>query len=69
MITYVNDTSTWEDWQRDYRLGIILILPPPEVSDEIDLLRARYDPRSAAICPAHISLSDPLCREVCPALA
>ena len=59
----------WEDWQRDYRLGIILILPPPEVSEEIDRLRAMYDPRSAAICPAHISLSDPLCREMCPALA
>lgn len=69
MITYATDTSTWEDWQRDYRWGIILILPPPEVSKEINPLRARYDPRSAAVCPAHISLSDPLNREMCPALA
>ncbi len=52
MITYVNNTSTWEDWQRAYRLGIILILPPPEVSEEINRLRARYDPRSAVWCPA-----------------
>ena len=69
MITYVEDTSKWEDWQRDYRLGVILILPPPDVSREIDLLRARYDPRSAAWCPTHISLSDPLSREMSPALA
>ena len=69
MITYVEDTSKWEDWQRNYRLGLILILPPPDVSREIDLLRARYDPRSAAWCPSHISLSDPLSREMTPALA
>ncbi len=69
MITYTEDTSRWEDWQRGYRLGVILILPPSDVSREIDLLRARYDPRSAAWCPTHISLSDPLSREMCPALA
>ena len=23
----VEDTSKWEDWQRDYRLGLILIMP------------------------------------------
>ncbi len=69
MITYVTDTTKWEDWQRGYRLGVILILPPRDVSREIDLLRERYDPRSAAWCPAHISLSDPLSREMSPALA
>ncbi len=69
MITYAADTSKWEDWQRGYRLGVILILPPPDVSREVDFLRARYDPRSAAWCPAHISLSDPLCCEMSPAFA
>ena len=69
MITYATDTSKWEDWQRGYRLGVILILPPPDVSREVDSLRARYDPRSAAWCPAHISLSDPLSSEMSPALA
>lgn len=69
MIKYVDDTSKWENWQRDYRLGVILILPPPDVSREIDLLRARHDPRSAAWCPAHVSLSDPLSSEMSPALA
>ena len=69
MITYVTDTSKWEDWQRDYRMGVILILPPPDVSREIDILRTRYDPRSAAWCQAHVSLSDPLCCEMSPAIA
>lgn len=69
MIKYVDDTSKWENWQRDYRLGVILILAPPDVSRGIDLLRARYDPRSAEWCPAHISLSDPFSREMSPSLA
>jgi len=69
MITYVEDTSKWEDWQRDYRLGVILILPQPDVSREIDILRASHDPRSAAWCPAHVSLSDPLSSEMNSALA
>ena len=54
------DTSNWEDWQRDYRFGLLLILLPGEVSEKIDRLRAKYDPRSHAICPPHISISDPL---------
>ena len=59
-VTYAADTSNWEDWQRDYRLGLILIVPPPKVSTLIDSLRVEYDPRSAAICQSHISVSDPL---------
>ncbi len=67
--SYVEDTSDWADWQRDYRLGLILILPPEHVARRIDALRARHDPRSHAICPAHISISDPLRREMTPGLA
>ena len=26
MVNYVTDTSRWEKWQRDYRLGLILIM-------------------------------------------
>ena len=66
MITYAADTTKWEDWQRDYRLGLILIMPPEEVSRQIDPLRAKYDPYAFAICPAHISVSDPLQREMTP---
>jgi hypothetical protein len=68
MVTYVTDTSRWESWQCDYRLGLILIMPPEEVSQQINPLRARYDPQAFGICPAHISLSDPLRREMTPAL-
>lgn len=60
MIAYAEDTAAWAPWQRDYRLGLILILPPPEVAQVFDRLRRRFDPRSHAICPAHISVSDPL---------
>ena len=60
MIPYTIDTSKWESWQRDYRLGLLLIMPPKEVSEKTDPLRAKYDPRSYAICPTHISVSDPL---------
>jgi hypothetical protein len=66
MVTYVTDTSKWEEWQVDYRLGLILIMPPPEVSSLIDPLRARYDPVAFAICPTHISISDPLRLEMTP---
>ena len=60
MVTYVTDTSRWEDWQKDYRLGLILIMPPREVSRLIDPLRSKYDPKAFHSCPTHISISDPL---------
>ena len=63
------NTDHWESWQRDYLRGLILILPPDEVSGPIDALRQRYDPRSAASCGAHISLSDPLNVEMSEARA
>ena len=56
-------TDAWPDWQRPYRLGVVLVLPPNPVRAEIDLLRARYDSRSHAAAPAHISLTVPLQRE------
>ncbi len=64
MFDYANDIEHWEDWQRDYRYGVILILPPSELAAEIDSLREQHDPKSHAISPAHISVSDPLCRPI-----
>jgi hypothetical protein len=61
---HVVDTARWESWQRDYRFGVILVMPPPDVASSIDALRQAYDPKSHAICPAHISVSDPLPREL-----
>jgi hypothetical protein len=61
---HVVDTSRWETWQRDYQFGVILVMPPPDVAPSFDALRQAYDPKSYAICPAHISVSDPLPREL-----
>ena len=58
------DTSGWEPWQQDYRFGVILLMPPPHVAAPIDALRQAYDPKSHAICSAHISVSDPLRRQL-----
>lgn len=68
MVSYAEEMSDWEQWQRDYRLGVILILPPPEVAQQIDPLRAKYDPRSFATSPTHISVTDPLSKEMTPDL-
>jgi 2'-5' RNA ligase len=54
---------TWLDWQKHYRLGVILVLPPEPVRSRIDLLRARYDPQSHKNVEAHISLTVPLQKE------
>ena len=68
MIRYAQNTDSWKDWQLDYRLGLILIMPPKEVSDLIDPLRKQYDPKSHATCSTHISVSDPLSLEMTPGL-
>ena len=68
MTGYAEHTDGWEDWRLDYRLGLILILPPQHVSDLIDHMRRKYDPKSHAICPTHISVSDPLSHEMTPDL-
>jgi hypothetical protein len=56
--------SNWEPWQHDYRFGVVLVLPPAHVAAPIDALRQVYDPKSHAICSAHISVSDPLPRQL-----
>lgn len=50
----------WEPWQEEYRHGAFYLFPPPEIALVVNELRQRYDPRSAAICDAHVSLSEPL---------
>lgn len=63
-IDYASDLSTWESWQRAYLFGVLLILPPAEIAEKFNRLRQRYDPASAAISPAHISVSKPLGAEL-----
>lgn len=50
----------WEPWQHEYRHGAFYLFPPADVAAAVNGLRRRYDPASAAICDAHISLSEPL---------
>lgn len=57
---YAANVSHWEDWQKQYRYGIILIIPTDPLRSCVNDLRARYDPIGQAICEAHISLTVPL---------
>lgn len=50
----------WEPWQHEYRHGAFYLFPPADVAAGVNELRARHDPKAAAICDAHISLSEPL---------
>jgi 2'-5' RNA ligase len=61
---YVEDISLWRDWQKEYRYGAILVLPPDPPLKIIDEMRTQYDPIMQAVCGAHISLTLPLVREV-----
>jgi hypothetical protein len=61
-IRYAQDTSSWTDWQLEYRYGVFLIFPPPGIIEYVDDLRSQYDPASYTRCQAHISLSEPLPR-------
>jgi len=54
------DTSSWEEWQREYTYGAFYIFPPVGVIEPIDDLRRTHDPKSDSYCQAHISLSEPL---------
>jgi len=54
------DGSAWEEWQKEYQYGAFYIIPPKGIIEPIDELRCKYDPKSHAISPAHISLSEPL---------
>src|SRR5215475_6711351 len=65
MITeYTLDISQWQEWEKGYQSGVILIFPPEPLLTQVNVLRARYDPRSQATCDAHISLTVPLPRPI-----
>jgi 2'-5' RNA ligase len=51
--------SSWPTWQRDYRYGTLVIMPPPNLASALDVIRARFDPASAAQIGAHITLTPP----------
>ena len=51
--------ATWPTWQRDYRYGTLVILPPSNLASALDPIRARLDPVSAATIGAHVTLTPP----------
>lgn len=63
MRTYARAMTTWLEWQKDYRFGVILVLPPEPVRTQINALRAKYDPQSHKTVNSHISLTVPLQKE------
>jgi hypothetical protein len=62
--SYSELANHWESWQQPYQFGAFYIFPSDEVRYYVDGLRQRHDPRSAAICTAHVSVSEPLPRAV-----
>jgi 2'-5' RNA ligase len=54
----------WKNWQRRYLHGVFLILPPHEIRQWVNNQREQYDPASAAICEAHISVTQPLIKPI-----
>ena len=50
----------WEDWQKEYLNGILVIWPPGKVRKVVNRQRKMYDPKSAGISEAHITLTQPL---------
>jgi 2'-5' RNA ligase len=63
---YADPTSEWEPWCEAYRYGALYLFPPPPVRSRVNALRQRHDPRSQAICDAHVSLTVPLPRPLSP---
>ena len=56
--------ESWEDWQKLYRFGTIVISPPDEVRKFVNAQREKYDPVSQACCEAHVSITQPLGRRL-----
>jgi 2'-5' RNA ligase len=51
--------GSWPIWQRDYRYGTLVIRPPPNLAADLDSIRERLDPASAAHIGAHLTLTPP----------
>ena len=49
----------WADWKRDYRYGALVIEPPQELAAVLDPIREQWDPVSAQMVGAHITITPP----------
>jgi len=54
--------ENWEDWQKPYQFGTLVIWPPDEIREIVNSQRERIDPVSQSYCETHISVTQPLCR-------
>lgn len=53
----------WEDWQKPYQFGTLVIWPPKEIRKLVNMQREHIDPVSQSYCEAHISVTQPLIRK------
>lgn len=54
--------KSWEDWQKPYQFGILVIWPPDEVRTVVNSQRERIDPVSGSYTEGHITVTQPLSR-------
>ena len=62
LTNYAKDINHWEEWQKAYKYGVILIIPPDPPFAQMEALRKEYDPRGQEICGTHISVTVPIPR-------
>lgn len=60
IIKYANEQLWEQEWEREYKYGVILFIPPEPTLSAVNELRQKYDKLSAEGCCAHISLTMPL---------
>ena len=53
-----------QDWQKPYQFGTIVIWPPDEVRVVVNKQREENDPLSQSYCEAHISVTQPLLKNL-----
>jgi len=56
--------ETGQEWQMVYQYGTIVIWPPDEVRAVVNTQREKYDPVSLAYCETHITITQPLIKEL-----
>jgi len=56
--------DAWEEWQKLYRFGTIVIWPPDEIREIVNSQRLEYDPTSQSYCETHITITQPLIKSL-----
>jgi 2'-5' RNA ligase len=54
----------WKDWQKEYQFGTIVIWPPDEAREFVNKQRETYDPISQSFCETHITVTQPLIKNL-----